>query len=318
MMTAARCFPNMGGVERHVESVRRELAQAGHLVDVVELGEGRRALRSLLHLCGLLRRKNYDVVHAHDFTPALVTYAAMVISRSRRRLYVTIHGYEGFPLRTVYVAAHRFVHRLAARIIAIGAYIDQWYGTRSNVVLHGGIDKIDSAAEPSLQAVTFVSRLAQDTNAVEIATAFAAVSHRRPDVKFKIYGFGDCTERVKGICAGTPVEYLGPIADVAPVLADATVIIANSYLAILEAFACGKPVVSYYGNPLKKDYLSEIAEASKAVMLAGTPEELQGTLSKLLVDRGLRAQMSERGLAYAERFRWRNVARDYLSVWASW
>lgn len=315
-MTAARCYPHLGGVERHVEAVRAELTAMGYTIHVAEVGEGLRALLSLPRLMHMLHSEHYDVIHAHDFVAALVTWSAVIASGVRRKIYSTIHGYEGYPLRKVHIWAHRIAHAVSAKVIAIGAYIDVWYGTKSNVVLHGGVPDASGTEEPSQQLVLFVSRLASDTNCLEVTQAFIAVSERAPHVQFRIYGFGPLKSVVEALCEGTAVQFCGPVSNVQSVLASASVIVANSYLAILEAFSRGKPVVAYYGNALKHDYLHEIALASGAVELAGSIHEIDQLLSGVLADSGRRATLSARGLAYSERFVWRNVARDYLNLWS--
>lgn len=315
LMTSARSFPKLGGVERHVECIRRQISAMGHDVTVLELGEGVRAAASLPKLIKTMRGARYDVLHAHDFMPALITWAAKFITASRAKLYVTIHGYEGYPLHRRYIVAHRIVHRLAEKVLAIGAYIDRWYGTRSNVVIHGGVEESVPLAKSEDPRIIFVGRLAYDTNSLEIAEAFCAAEKRHPDVRFCIYGFGPLEPAVSKMCRGSGVEFAGTAFDVPAILNTATIIVANSYLSILEAFSLAKPVIAYYGNPLKRDYISEIAQASSGLLAAGTPMGFAEALDELIADQERRALLSERGSAYARRLSWRNVANDYLNLW---
>jgi glycosyltransferase involved in cell wall biosynthesis len=315
LMTSARCFPKLGGVERHVEAIRRQISAMGHDVTVIELGEGLGAIRALPQLIKILRNAQYDVLHAHDFMPALVTWAAKHLTRSPANFYATIHGYEGYPLRRHYIAAHRIVNRLAEKVVAIGAYIDRWYGTRSHLVVHGGVE--EAAAAPALESgrVVFIGRLACDTNSMEIAEAFSAAAKRHSHVRFTIYGFGPLQDAVNDMCRRNGVEFAGAAFEVSEILKSASVVVANSYLSILEAFSLGRPVLAYYGNPLKRDYISEIAQASSAVAAVGTPQELSAALDELIQDKGRRASLSKRGIAYASRLSWHNVANDYLNLW---
>lgn len=315
LMTAARCYPHLGGVEKHVESVRRELLEMGIRVQTFETGEGLRALRSVLRLARVLRREKFDVVHAHDFMPLIATLLAKILAFQGWRVFVTIHGYEAFPLKRLHVWAHRFAHAVSIRVVAVGAYIDRWYGTRSHVVTHGGTDAAGLVASPFVPCVTFVGRLARDTNALEVARAFVAASKAHRTARFKIYGFGELELPVKDICAGSRVEFCGETRNVAEVLEDANLVVANSYLAILEAFSMGRPVIAFYSNPLKRDYLAEIAEASKALIITDSVAELSRLICDVLEDRDRHEVMAERGRCYADRFLWRYTARDYVNLW---
>lgn len=314
-MTAARCYPNIGGVERHVEYIRRELVKIGHTVEVLEVGEGLSALRSFPNLVTALRCGSFDVIHAHDFVASIVTWAAARYSRTKKDIYATVHGYEGYPLRPVYVLAHRFAHRIARKVIAIGSYIDRWYGTRSALVVHGGVDDVLTTPEPESPVIVFISRLATDTNSMEVVEALVALAAEYPEAHFRIYGFGPLALSVNEKCHASAVQFGGAISNVNDVLATSSIVVANSYLAILEAFSRGKPVISYYGNPLKRDYLEEIATASKAAEVVGSVQELQRVIGDLLDDSSLRATLSKRALAYAQRHQWSWVARDYLRLW---
>lgn len=315
LMTAARCSPKMGGVERHVEALRTELETMGHDVFVAELGEGIRSLRALPRLALRLFRQKYDVVHAHDFLPAIATWLALRLTGNRTGLHVTIHGYEGYPLRARFIAGHRLAHRLAKNVVAVGAYIDRWYGTRSSVVTHGGVRHAPQSAVPHSPRVVFVSRLAPDTSCMQIADGFIRAGGRFSGTRFAIYGFGPLAESLAALCSGTAVEFGGPVSDAESVVSAATVVVANSYLAILEAFSAGKAVISYYDNALKRDYLAEIAAASSGILLAGNARDLDAAIARLLNDADVRERLAANGAAYAKRFLWRNVASDYLNLW---
>lgn len=318
LMTAAECAPKLGGVERHVEALRRELAACGCDVTVLELGRGARSVRALPRLLRVLKTQQFETIHAHDFLPAIVTWIAMRVAGVRIRLHVTIHGYEGFPLKAHYVAGHRLAHRLAGKVIAVGSYIDSWYGTHSNLVVHGGVTPVRtsiSAPHEPAASVVFVARLAADNNCIEVTQALIACSGMHGGVQCSVYGFGPLAERVQGMCAGTAVSFAGATVDAARTLSQASIVVANSYLTILEAFSLRKPVVAYCDNALKRDYLEELARASRALIVASTIADLEAAISRLLADRAEREYLASRAALYAERFSWSNVARDYLNLW---
>lgn len=307
--------PKMGGVERHLAQVAVALRKRGHTVEFFELGPTSEAIAEISSLRATLASGRHDIVHAHDFTAAIISWAAFRTLRThqRRPLFLTTHGYESFPLKLRYVVAHRFAHAVARGSIAIGAYIDKWYGTKSNVVLHGGVTA-GSAFEPRTK-VSFVSRLAPDTNAIAVTRSFARLAKSAKGKTFVIGGFGPDSNQIASLAHGADIDFLGAVVEPAKIFAESSCVVANSYLAILEALAAGAIVVAVADNALKADYLREMAAASGAVFVC-SPNELETALAHALSlsdDELLR--LRSRAAQYTARLSWDNVAGVYEGLW---
>lgn len=189
LLVCNRFAPSIGGIQRHVESIARDLARRGHHVEVwthqldasdpafERLDEGlvvRRFGLTIRHphmltsfrLAMALARHSceYDVVHVHGYhdTPALWT--ALV---PRDRLVFTLH-YHGASEGKVRNAAHtpyRWLMRPLVRRAAVLAYVSdaerraasRWFRTtRPTLITSNG--------------VTVVPRCAPDERAAEAAT----------------------------------------------------------------------------------------------------------------------------------------------------
>src|SRR5262249_5263938 len=83
-------------------------------------------------------------------------------------------------------------------------------------------------------------------------------------------------------------------------------------LPILEAMACGAPVVSATGSSLP-----EVAGEAALFADPRDPEEFTAQVARVLREPGLRAQLVEAGLRRAREFSWRRTAEQTLAVYHS-
>jgi len=110
-------------------------------------------------------------------------------------------------------------------------------------------DRAEAAAGDGRKRVLFAGRLQPYKNVRLVARAFAEVARRRPDVAVEIAGDGPERAAVAEIASAGGVAMLGEVADLAPYLKRADVFVSLSKLegfpnAILEAMACGRPIVA--------------------------------------------------------------------------
>jgi glycosyltransferase involved in cell wall biosynthesis len=83
-------------------------------------------------------------------------------------------------------------------------------------------------------------------------------------------------------------------------------------LPLLEAMACGTPVVSADNSSLP-----EVVGDAGLLVDAGSPEELANAMAVLLLHDGQRRQLVEAGQRQARRFTWERAARQLLQVYQS-
>lgn len=237
-------WPHIGGVEKHVERVSQELIKLGHEVtvvteqyqlklkkaekhkgikiyripirDVSEKAKKWRIWRWLWQHRDLIQAA--DIVHVHD---VFFWYLPFRLLFPKKKVFITFHGYETrFPPATSAIWQKRLAARLTAANICVGDYIGKWYGIKPTLVTYGATDQ-KKLPLPKKPHVLVLGRRSRDNNIQEVRQALKRVKH-------------------------IPTTHS---------LRQASVVIASSYLSMLEALAAGRPVISLYSNPLKRDYL---------------------------------------------------------------
>jgi glycosyltransferase involved in cell wall biosynthesis len=83
-------------------------------------------------------------------------------------------------------------------------------------------------------------------------------------------------------------------------------------LPVLEAMACGTPVVAANNSSLP-----EVVGEAGLMVDAGDPGSLAETLAQLVADRGLRARLAVAGREQAQRFTWQGAAQQLLAIYQS-
>jgi glycosyltransferase involved in cell wall biosynthesis len=81
-------------------------------------------------------------------------------------------------------------------------------------------------------------------------------------------------------------------------------------LPVLEAMACGTPVVAANNSSLP-----EVVGEGGLMVDAGDPEELAAALQRVLVDHNLREHLVAAGTVHARRYTWYNAAVSLVSIY---
>jgi glycosyltransferase involved in cell wall biosynthesis len=175
--------------------------------------------------------------------------------------------------------------------------------------------------------VLSVARLVPDKSPLTLVEAFALVRRELPPARLVMVGEGPLLPQVRARLAelrlDDAVEIVGGCGDARPHLARAQVFVLASQRegspnAVLEAMACGLPVVaSRVGG------IPELVEDGRTGLLAapGTPEDFARHLLRLLRDPGLCARMGQAGRQRAEAGHspeavTRATERELLTAWA--
>jgi len=180
------------------------------------------------------------------------------------------------------------------------------YGLPEQYVLYLGINK------PHKNLVCLVNAWAQIRNsqfAIRNSQLIIAGAwdERYPEPK----------QRVEMLGLGNAVRFLGPVPDaLLPALYSGATLFAfpSQYegfgLPVLEAMACGTPVACSNTSSLP-----EVAGDAAITLDPTDIAALANTLSRLLTDANLRADLQERGLRRAAQFSWERTARGTLAVY---
>jgi glycosyltransferase involved in cell wall biosynthesis len=246
--------PDLGTFVRDVELALRE---RGHDVELAVLdrrtGGKRRHLELLRRTRAAAKRFRPDVVYAHFLVPAGLTAALA----GRAPLVVTAHGRD---VRNVgaapgIAAATRLVVRRAAAVVCVSEYLRRELETKipeargKTEVVSSGVDLdkfslLPRDARDGAAAFLCVGALTERKNVVRLADAFA----RLGDGTLTFVGEGPLRARLEG---RPGVSLAGAVAheEIPRYLAAADVLCQPSLIeplgqSLLEAMACGRPVVA--------------------------------------------------------------------------
>ena len=299
---------NLGGVEGHVRLLTEELVRRGHEVKELALDglykgptlpwQGRTLGYKFRAWIFLWDRKELfrwaEVIHVHDVFWWYAPFA--IINKGQALVSVTFHGWEGvYPPSLSAVAQKRLAKFLSDGTIGVGSFFKKWYGVETDRTVWGVVDqKIDGPYKGptllwqgrTLRTLVFLGRL-EEVNGMKIVLRALKVGPwrtLRSDL-FRCIFVGEGSYREQAEKLG---RVTGMVKNPLKYLVDADVVIASSYMSMLEAAAMGKPVIAIANNELKMDYLNchplrkwikvvkNVDELYKGLTLASQGETLRG------------------------------------------
>ena len=281
-----------------------------------------------------LRRLDVDVVNAHapvpflaDVTtfvagkrPVVLTYHAGTLVKGGARVDPLLRIYERFVLPRVF--------RRAADLIAVSpASSNHRFGAHE---IPGGVD-LDRFTPPERYAtgrLLYVGRIERSSRwkgLHVLLAAMPAILAAFPGVRLDVVGTGDAVEdlraqsRLLGI--ETSVHWHAELhgSDLVRAYRDSSVLVLpsltdaeNSPLVVMEAMACGLPVVATRAGGVPYMVRSEV---DGLLVEPGDAEALAEGCIRLLTDPGLAQGMGREGRANAEeRWAWPRQTQKIISV----
>lgn len=191
-------------------------------------------------------------------------------------------------------------------------------------VLPNGVD-LDRFAEPNGKPrdenrIVMSGKMSYHAN-VTMAVFFATkvlplILAHRPQVRLTIVG-KDPPAAVRRLADHPAVEVTGTVPDLRPYLQGAAVAVAPTIYGVgiqnkvLEAMACGTPVVA---SAAAASGLS--AKPGEGLLVGETPEQMAEAVLRLLEDEDLRSRVGRAGRRYVERnHRWSDVAKKLEAIY---
>jgi phosphatidylinositol alpha-mannosyltransferase len=268
----------------------------------------------------LLRRQRFDIVHVHEPLTPLVPWAALDFATAP--LVGTFHVYRehGHRLYSLSrLALRALVDRLAYRIAVSEAArrtVSQYFPGPYDIVPNGiDLDEFTAPRErPRVfevpgRSVLYVGRLEPRKGVEALVSAIATVQRVLPDVRLLIVGDGPERGRLTRLAADCRAEvtFLGRVAnDALPGYFQAADVVCSPALGgesfgivLLEAMACGRPVVASRID----GYVGLMGDADcGALVPPGDAGALAHALERLLVNEDLRRALGARGAAAARAY----------------
>jgi glycosyltransferase involved in cell wall biosynthesis len=225
---------------------------------------------------GLLRGRGVALIHAHEFDAN--TYGTLAGRLAGLPVVATVHGRSYYADRGRRRLAYRVVSRAAA-MVAVSEDVKRFVVESTGVsttrvrVVHNGVDAGPPVAEAAKAGLRATLRVRHGERVVTVVGSLYPVKGHRhlldaapqilvscPSTVFLIAGRGECEAALKQQAQRLGIEarvrFLGLREDVGALLAISDVFVLPSLseglsIAILEAMAAGKPVVTTRvgGNP---------------------------------------------------------------------
>lgn len=263
-------------------------------------------------------RRDADIV-IEDFAPYNPVFSRFIVSKS---VVLQIHHKEGwnlfrryFILGCPFMFMESFYPKLFKNIITVSEESKNKFKTAKAFVLPNGIDeRLFNTSHAEGDYIAYIGRLhihnkGLDTliNAMDLINARLLIGGRGKDeAKLK-----DFVKRSKGHERIELMGYLNEIKKAEFLANSQIVVIPSRYegqgIVVLEAAACGKPVI-----------VSDIPELRYAVnagfgisFKTGDAKDLSQKINFLLENDSLRKEMGMKGKEYAKNFTWDRITEDY-------
>lgn len=311
------------------------------------VGNGRNALSALLYTLGLLfwllrYRRTYDVVHAHQpLSPANAALIAKFVTGKPTLVKVTGSGAYGsisilkalplLRLRTWLLRQSTALLVLdqesVGELTALGFAPDQLVAIFNGVDTEGFHSCPHQRAAPDSLQVIYVGRLAREKGVDLLLQSWQMVCQQVADpakIYLTILGNGPDEAKLLQLAATLGVEssvtFAGAVTNVAERLQQADLFVLPSYSegmpnALLEAMACGLPVVSTAVGSVP-----QIITAGENGLLAkpGDATDLAKQLLCLLHNENLRVTLGQRAVAHIQaHYSLAAAAEHHLALYSS-
>ena len=271
-----------------------------------------------IRLVRFMRAHPSQLVHTHlihaDLYGTLAAHLAGVPA-----VVSTKHGYNPWRAKRFYACLDRLASFFQDRIITISDALGHWLvkveglGPEKLSTIHYALERdrfhpsvsADLSLEVSPPVIGTISRLIRQKGVHVLLQAFAACNKTHPSSSLVVVGDGPERSNLENLARnlglGNKVHFLGYRSDVHTILPQFDIFTLPSFgegfgLVLLEAMACGKPVVA-------TDVMSipEIVQQRKTGLLVpvGDVSALAGGLDTLIAEPELRDQFGKAGFQRA-------------------
>lgn len=286
-----------------------------HQIDIYYFKYGQEGFQKKFRIWySLLRNtklfKDADIIHAHD---VFIWYFPLRFYFWNKKTFTTFHGYEAvFPPTDKAKRIRKLSEKLSNGNIIVGNFIKKWYGTSSNHVTYGGVnkrsrEKVAIKSRNSVVKLLLIGRLEKDIGIQVYKETLRQLTERGVKFTFTVCGQGSLGSGLEQYG-----EVLGFVKDVTPYIKKADIVFASSYLSMLQVLQLGTPVFATYTNPLKHDYLRD-SPFEKYITISDSAEDLA---RKVAIFKPNLKKLQD-GAKWANGETWQKVTDLYEDLWAT-
>lgn len=323
--------PHVGGVEKHVAEISSLLLKKGLSVTIIterydkklplyEKINGVTLHRIPIKSHGFLKKffiwkwflfnrdvlDKADIIHVHDVFYWLLPFKVVT---PFKKVFITFHGYEGYPVRLVWKIQRKLAEKLTSGSICVGAFMKKWYLANPTSVIYGGVRVESKNKIPNQQSAVFFGRLDDQTGISEYVKAYRKIKKKYPEFTLTVVGEGELGHIIP---QGVTVKKFDKDVD-RYILANRFVFVSR-YLSMLEALVLKREIIAVYDNPVKRDYLL-MSPFRKYILIAKDSREIEEYVVSAL-EKGISAERVKKGYEWAKRQTWEEIASVYLRLWS--
>ncbi len=243
-------YPNIGGVEKHVEEIGKILKKKGNKVTVISEANIKYPRIKLLGIIfiwiWLFKNRNLikktDIVHIHD---VFIWYFPFRLLYPEKPVFTTIHGLEwDNPLSKMGIWQKRIAAKLSTGSVGVGKFLEKYLRIKFDLITYGATATVHIKTARVKNSIVYVGRLEENTGLLK----FLDWLKENPQYQVDFCGDGD----LRGQCEnyGEVHGFTDPI----PYYKKAVYCTPGGYLAALEALSYGCKLKLFWNNKIKEDY----------------------------------------------------------------
>jgi glycosyltransferase involved in cell wall biosynthesis len=302
-------------------------------------------IAQLFFLLYLTIKERVDIVHAHWVIPQ-GTVAAICKIVTRRPLVASVHGSDFTRPKSRFLNTFRRFSLNTCNTVTVNSSFmaDKVnnYKPNESVLIPMGVDseffhpgsysrKIKEKHQISGPMILAVARLIEIKGVEYLIKAMVIVLKKAPDAKLVIVGDGILKEQLTRLSRDLGIEtsiiFAGLILQpetvaeyfrtcdvfVLPSITDSKGQAEALGVVLLEAMACGKPVIGTKTGGIP-DIITD--GANGFLVPEKSPEPMAAKIITLLADDNLRRELGQNGLQLIkERFYWENIAKQFNTIY---
>lgn len=332
-------YPHIGGVEKHVKEISKQLIKKEHeVILITEKYEQELSSFEILDDIKIFRFpktrlyqiwfwiynhrsliRNADIIHCHDFATFIYWYLPFKLLYPFKPIFITFHGYEGIiPIPREIIFLRKTAELLTKRNICIGDFIPKWYGTKADIISYGGVNLTFTKDNINYKGAVFIGRLEKDTGIITYVDAIKILKNKHHiNLEVNICGDGSLRKKIEEAIKVNEmnIRLFGFVENPIDYLTKCRFAFVSGYLAILEAMISKKLVFSVYNNELKKDYLTSIPDFRNRIIITSSPEDLADKIAYMYKNPDKEKEIIDNAYDFAKNQTWEEVTDIYLKLW---
>ena len=294
-----------------------KLAKEGIDFKILHISTSRNPL-SIYKLYKLLKSRKFDIIHTHAYSAGTIGRMSAFLAGVPVIISHNHSVYDYYNRRYHFV--EWFLSLITDRVVCVSDIVNRFanetqrINARKLITIHNGIDSEYTVLEKRTSVlrkelgipvdhsvICTIAHMEEHKGIKYLLESASLLLQSRNDVSFLVVGEGRLKEKLKILCADLKIEenvvFAGERGDIPEILSLTDIFVLPSLreglpLTILEAMACGKPVIATNvgGIPeVVKDGVSGILISPK------DPESLHSAMNELLGDREKMKKMGHNG-----------------------